>query len=473
MAVREKANAATTSPTTASGPSHPISPTQGGKTSDDLHGPLSADYSTIVTRVPNKSIEDLALDSRAPTEYLGAYGMGGVDHRQPCDVYSHPCCNQWDQLHSQAHSQDKGGGAKSSLGLVIDKPASQSSGGRSPKLLASKQPQQQQVNTFGLIKDLSVANIIASDADKTQSFTEKDFSQAFSKKILMPKPFMDQVFEPRPSAKATRGSSPLKYPGKAVKEQELESGRHPGPRSSHYLVEPFGDPWLKQTDADKGNCLSPSGITQAVAADRLGGSHGNLAHLLAPPPPPPTSLRRYSAPDSKADSTSPNSPSHLSPKQQHSSARSSSQSSFTPPLPKFHPSGHASRLVAPPPTSSESLENALQNLSDLTDRLQCHGNIDPDDIVIDSRVLESMLQGAEGYTPRSPSRDEMHHPRISSRETDLDSIGDTGPLLSDLDGVANQEDSGSRPLLVQSFRGVGQDEGEEQEEEEGRDAVFV
>lgn len=53
-------------------------------------------------------------------------------------------------------------------------------------------------NRFGIIKDLSVANILTTDHDKTQDFAGKDFSQIFGKYVIPGEMEIENVFEPRP-----------------------------------------------------------------------------------------------------------------------------------------------------------------------------------------------------------------------------------------------------------------------------------
>ena len=59
-------------------------------------------------------------------------------------------------------------------------------------------------NTFGLIKDISVNNILANDTDKTKDFDKKDFSQMYVKKHPAAMHEMETVFEPRPPYPSNR-----------------------------------------------------------------------------------------------------------------------------------------------------------------------------------------------------------------------------------------------------------------------------
>lgn len=86
----------------------------------------SNEYSTIVTRVPNKSVEDVHREVNSEL-HKGEPGACGGNR----------CPPEPDALHMP--------------------------------------------NSFGLIKDLSVANILSSDKDKTKEFEKKDFSQIYKK----------------------------------------------------------------------------------------------------------------------------------------------------------------------------------------------------------------------------------------------------------------------------------------------------
>lgn len=67
-----------------------------------------------------------------------------------------------------------------------------------PANLDLNMDQSKLANSFGLIKDISVNNILASDTDKTKDFDKKDFSQMYHKKLPAAMQDMETVFEPRP-----------------------------------------------------------------------------------------------------------------------------------------------------------------------------------------------------------------------------------------------------------------------------------
>ena len=133
----------------------------------DTHNPFSEEYSSIVTRVPNKSVEDLALEVPAERVHthdtLGA--CGGLLDKKGLGHDFHISSNQ-----NQAKEDGSNG---------IE--------------------QMHVANTFGLIKDISVTNILSSDRDKTKDFEKKDFSQFYSKsQVIGESGEIENVFEPRP-----------------------------------------------------------------------------------------------------------------------------------------------------------------------------------------------------------------------------------------------------------------------------------
>lgn len=296
-----------------------------------------------------------------------------------------------------------------------------------------------------------MANILPSDADKTKSFADKDFSQAFLKKPLQEnKPGMDGVFEPRPPHRV------LQSPGLVSKS--LSPRGIPGAYQMvgpQYCLDPCEDPWLRQSDVEQANkrlsagsecrIQSPGGGRTCCHSDKLGGSHGNLAHTLSPPPPPSASMRRYSAPDPNADSN---------------------MAAGEPSYPMAVPSGALPPSAQPP---HQSLDHALQNLTDLTQHLTRRQDIDPDDIVIDSKALESMLQGAEGYTSSRDRRNLVSTDRLP-RETDIDALTEQTPLI--LQDSATDNHHSNQGVLELESTTRNSDSGDENEEA-NRDAVFV
>ena len=143
---------------------------------DDSMLSYNPDCSTTVTRVPNKTVEDLAAHHRYPmtsltsgmtlqhtsgktsdvgvintNEYLGAYGGVTMEtnlNRSLGDGLSNRRSKSYNQIVSGRGDEN----------------------------------QTQTPNSFGLIKDIAVGNILASDVDKTKNFADKDFSQVFYKK---------------------------------------------------------------------------------------------------------------------------------------------------------------------------------------------------------------------------------------------------------------------------------------------------
>ena len=152
------------------------------------HPPFMGDqYSSIVTRVPNKSVEDLVLEAA-----------------------------QGDRPH-----HDVMGACGGTFRNV-----------KSPEAPDGQLAEQLRVpNTFGTIKDISVTNLIMNDKDKTLDFDKKDFSQFYSKNN---EGGMENVFEPRPS-----GSGDVSLAKKLHLPQQ--SGCHGNPSGRRQ------DVWLEQS----------------------------------------------------------------------------------------------------------------------------------------------------------------------------------------------------------------------------------
>ena len=133
----------------------------GCSTSADGSTPVyREEYSTIVTRVPNKSVENLHSEAvkaeRSSHDTLGACGG------DPSANHEHA-----PRSHDPSDMSESG---------EVD-----------PNHVP---------NAFGIIKDISVTNICHNDTDKTKDFEKKDFSQMYAKS--QPLAEMEKVFEPRP-----------------------------------------------------------------------------------------------------------------------------------------------------------------------------------------------------------------------------------------------------------------------------------
>ncbi len=105
-------------------------------------------------------------------------------------------------------------------------------------------------NAFGVIKDISVNNICASDFDKTKDFEKKDFSQIYLK--CQPMAEMERVFEPRPGGQDYQSlAKKLHLPPTNTSGTVSPSQRHEWTRGD---VSPTStrrpDVWVEQTSAN-------------------------------------------------------------------------------------------------------------------------------------------------------------------------------------------------------------------------------
>ena len=184
-------------------------------------------------------------------------------------------------------------------------------------------------NPFGIMKDISVNNIVASDKDKMKDFSEKDFSQLFGKKTVGDVDIEAVVFEPRPCPVASQ-----QHPWRLASYKD---------KTQDYASRP--DQWQVCSDAQE---APSSGTTLHSVPCPLQGSYMLMNSHNGKPGPCTSSEQK--------------------PRQLN---------------------------------LEESLDHALQNLNDLTRNLTRDDSMDSIDMVIDSKVLESLLQGAEGYAKES------------------------------------------------------------------------
>ena len=183
----------------------------GELSSDAVINPFACtdEYSTVVTRVPNKSVEDLNREvmgsERSLPDQLGA--CGGLPD----------LANQRSPFGS--HDFHYGG-------VGTGKP-----------------------NQFGVIKDLSANNLFATDSNKTKDFEKKDFSQIYVKSNLPDLSAMEEkVFEPRPP-----------YPPE--EEHSLARKLHLGLSGSEDEEESKEQVWQERkpsTGSDRSFCSSPN-----------------------------------------------------------------------------------------------------------------------------------------------------------------------------------------------------------------------
>ena len=159
---------------------HPSTSSQ--SQSSTLPSPFDPDYTSIVNRVPNKSVEDLSNEGCCPRspyedetfELLGAHGGGAYLNRLD-GARPRSRSNTFDDERKPLRRA----GAQS---VPV-----------SPRAVDVELQTRQ--NTFGVIKDISAANIFTNDFDKTKEFDKKDFK---NRKNPFDGAEPDSVFEPRP-----------------------------------------------------------------------------------------------------------------------------------------------------------------------------------------------------------------------------------------------------------------------------------
>ena len=253
-------------------PARPLSDTQ-------VRDPHSEEYSTVVTRVPNKSVEDLNLEvarERIVADNLGACGgMATPESGQMKTSRSH----DWDATNQnrglRSHDWEAANQIRPSRSHDLDYPPRPAAGSAGPQ--EDSETDQAKLNRFGLIKDISVNNILTNDTDKTKDFDKKDFSQIYIKNQPAAIHEMERVFEPRPP-----------YP--IVKDE-------PGTRHSHLTPPPAGawppgqlsqlghlprqDVWVEQTHMKQ----AESGVGSTVSFSRSPVSHSSQQTVSVPRSP--------------------------------------------------------------------------------------------------------------------------------------------------------------------------------------------
>ena len=189
--------------------------------------PFSAQYTTVVTRVPNRSVEDLVTGFEAGAKADTSPALGRRVSESPsrsCELLEG--ATQRRRIHSSppASSHDincaeflatcsriTGGGQKcsSSENVSLLPPAIDPRVGTeyeedvdqpktNPFVDQSKtNPDQPKTNPFGVIKDIRVANIVATDTDKTKEFASKDLRYALCEGGAADAHMRDDIFEPR------------------------------------------------------------------------------------------------------------------------------------------------------------------------------------------------------------------------------------------------------------------------------------
>ena len=182
--------------------------------------PFSPQYTTVVTRVPNRSVEDLVMgfEARARVDVSPPLSLGRRVSVSP----PRSCCElpegstQRRRIHSSPPPSSRdincaeflatcsritGGGhrpGQSSSSEDVSLPSSAGVGCDYDDVAPVK------ANPFGLIKDIRVTNIVATETDKTKEFAKKDLRYVLGD-TSVDSLQRDDIFEPRQPATEQEG----------------------------------------------------------------------------------------------------------------------------------------------------------------------------------------------------------------------------------------------------------------------------
>lgn len=145
------------------------------RTSEDLLKQTKTDSSVVTTSMPSS----IATDSSAATAQVACVGS--------TTVWATRCHQNGAMTNVRTAESTSDSKTKSSFTSTESHECTRKS------LMPSAK-----ANRFGIIKDISVANILTTDHDKTRDFAGKDFSQMFGKHSIPGEMEIENVFEPRP-----------------------------------------------------------------------------------------------------------------------------------------------------------------------------------------------------------------------------------------------------------------------------------
>lgn len=146
------------------------------RTSEDLLKQAKTDSSVVITSMPSS----IATDSSAATAQMACVSS--------TTVWATRCHQNGAMANMRTTESTSDSKTKSSFTSTESHECTRKSlMGPSAK-----------ANRFGIIKDISVANILTTDHDKTRDFAGKDFSQMFGKHSIPGEMEIENVFEPRP-----------------------------------------------------------------------------------------------------------------------------------------------------------------------------------------------------------------------------------------------------------------------------------
>ena len=127
------------------------------------------------------------------------------------------------------------------------------------------------INSFGIIKDLSVNNIISSEEDKTSEFENKDFSLFYVKSPSERE--KEMVFEPRPSEEIEEeGAHSYRPPGEGSKHK----------KKGHKQKKSSGDTGSKHNKSDVKTKVNQTGAHAQRINTHFGNknTHESMARVL-------------------------------------------------------------------------------------------------------------------------------------------------------------------------------------------------
>lgn len=211
-------------------------------------------------------------------------------------------------------------------------------------------------NRFGVIKELSVANILTTDHDKTQDFAGKDFSQIFGKYVIPGEMEIENVFEPRPPHPELSPAPPTTRDKCIFTQNETVS---------------MVDPWQQMPSAARDfRRIAKLPRPQFRSWKEGARSYNRHCHCSA---------ENFCGGCGESDTDD--------PLRGETARRKSSQGL------EFASGGFVKK-------NSSGKDVLLSN-----ERATIQECLDPADIVISSEILESLLQGAEGYdSSKCPTR---------------------------------------------------------------------
>ena len=369
----------------------PTAKTQ-SKSEEKLHyTSRNPDYSSIVNRVPNCSVEDLAQDADTPLEYLGACG-----------------------------------------GLPSPKQ-------RSPKSTVPPVILGQKTNTFGLIKDISVTNINIPDVDKTKAFEDKVLTGILREANTGPRG-NESLYKANIGRHSFSGDPAVVYHENSLEDNSSQ------PVS---VYRPSGEVGMSRPGQSK----SPVIMTNQNNLDKGQSSRSSVGGSMAGIEKRETSSAYDAGFYMKKVENVDNTRMHGHSMMVSSPAKKSNvDKDITSKKPRKHRGARSSEKQAGFSEQPARLNNnsnvggkeSEQDVGGGGDQKVKDNNpeidLDPDDLHIDSCMLESMISGVDDFSPSHCTSNTNPSPT----ETNMDQY-----LVEEM---CNEEAAVSRPLILNSER---------------------